>query len=564
MTAVTRRARHCVPALAVTLALAATCAAAPRPTVGVLVAPAGAGLSETEARAADALVAALVKRDLRVVLLHDQSPLLRARNTQLPAITAGDDWTPLGPVLGRLATRLQLDYVALIAVSPADTEDAPSRVMLVVRDGRAQSVALSSPGASGDAWPEAFGERAAERLVALIDELGEPQEPDDEAVTAPAPAPAAPAEPTAPAPPGPALIEETGAPAPVIEPLTAPAEEGRPPTEMTDPLALAQQAYERGDYEGALRLLRELGTTADTDARMHLLRAKVLLAMQVRAEAMAALERAVALDPTLVEARLWLARLQAEQGLWQAAIEQYELALAAEPANHEALLGLARVYRDHGHRRKAIELLTTAKDAGQGDADVLVLLAELHEAEGELEMAQRLLVQAAALTGGDRTAEILARLGDLYAQRGLHREALSCYQRAAEITPSRASMAQRRYLEVMAAADNSVSNALTVGWSAFHDYVDNQVGEREPVFRALSQVRDQIEEALQFADSVTPPEALRTEHARRQYAYSLALEATVAALTYLDLGEPEMKTRAALCYQDALAEFGALRSELGR
>lgn len=560
MTAVTRRARRRAPALAVTLALAATCAAAAPPTVGVLVARAGEGLSETEARAADALVAALVERDLRAVLLHDQSPLLRARNTQLPAIAATDDWTPLGPVLGRLAARLQLDYVALIAVAPADTEDAPSRLMLVVRDGRAQSVALGPPGVSDDAGPEAFGERVAERLVALIDKLGEPQEPDDEAVTAPAPA--APAEPTAPTTPAPALIEETGAP--VIEPPTAPGEEGRPPDEMTDPLVPAQQAYERGDYEGALRLLRELGTTADTDARLHLLHAKVLLAMQARAEALAALERAVALDPTLVEARLWLARLQAEQGLWQAAVEQYELALAAEPANHEALLGLARVYRDHGHRRKAIELLTTAKDAGQGDADVLVLLAELHEAEGELEMAQRLLVQAAALTGGDRTAEILERLGDLYAQRRLHREALSCYQRAAEINPSRASMAQRRYLEVMAAADNSVSDALTAGWSAFRDYVDHQVGEREPVFRAFSQVRDQIEEALEFADSVTPPEALRAEHARRQYAYSLALEATVAALTYLDLGEPEMKTRAALCYQDALAEFDALRGELGR
>lgn len=569
MTPVTRRAWLCVPAAALMLALASAAGGtAPVHTLGVLVAPAGEALSETEALSADALVAALVARDLRAAFLHAQSPLLRARGTRLPAIAAADDWTPLGPVLGRLAARLQLDYLALIAIPPAGADDTAPRLMLVASDGRELTATLAPPTAAADARPEAFAAVAAEEVLSLIDELGEPQPTDDEPVIAPGPAPAAPAEPVAP---GPMVIEETAPPATTVETPAAPAgegqppvEEGPPPAEEADPLGPVQQAYDRGDYDGALLLLRDLAESLDGDARLHLLRAKVLLAIQARAEAMAALERAVALDPTLVEARVWLARLQAEQGLWQAAVEQYELALVAEPANHEALLGLARVYRDHGHRRKAIDLLTAAVESGQADANTLVLLAELHAAEGELEVAQRLLVQAASLSTGERTAEILERLGDLYAQRRLHREALSCYQRAAEISPSRASMVQRRYLEVMAAADSSVSDALTAGWSVFRDYVDSQLGERELVFRALSGVRAQVEEALQFADSVTPPEALRAEHARRQYAYSLAVEATVAALSYLDLGEAEMKTRAELRHQDAVAEFGELRGGLGR
>ena len=565
MTLVTRRAWLGVSAAALTLALAvAAGAAAPVPTVGVIVARAGEGLSESEALSADALVAALVARDLRAAFLHADSPLLRARNAQLPAVSATDDWTPLGPILGRLASRLQLDYLALIAVPPADAEDSSPRIMLVARDGRAQAVALAPLDAGGDARPQAFAGLAAERVVALIEELGEPRETEDEPVIAPGPATVVPVEPARP---GPAVIEDAPPVATPGEPATpaaAPAEGTEAPAEAADPLAPARQAYERGDYDGALLLLRDQAQALDAEAGMHLLRAKVLLAVQSRAEAMAALERAVALDPALVEARVWLARLQAEQGLWQAATEQYELALVAEPGNREALLGLARVYRDHGHRRKAITLLTEAVEAGETDPTLLVLLAELHESEGELELAQRLLVQAASLSTGERTAEILERLGDLYAQRRLHREALSCYQRAAELSPSRASMVQRRYLEVMAAADSSVSDALTAGWSAFRDYVDNHLGEREMVFRALSQVRAQVEEALQFADSVSPPEAMQAEHARRQYAYSLGVEALVAALTYLDLGEAEMKTRADMRHRDALVEFGALRGGLGR
>ena len=97
-------------------------------------------------------------------------------------------------------------------------------------------------------------------------------------------------------------------------------------------------------------------------------------------------------------------------------------------------------------------------------------------------------------------------------------------------------MAQRRSLEERDAADNSVSNALTVGWSAFHDYVDNQVGERAGL-SALSQVRDQIEEAC------SSPTASRTEApCGRSMPGGNTLTASrsgpVAALTCLDWASP--------------------------
>ncbi|MGD9497875.1 MAG: tetratricopeptide repeat protein, partial [Armatimonadota bacterium] len=200
---------------------------------------------------------------------------------------------------------------------------------------------------------------------------------------------------------------------------------------------------------------------------------------------------------------------------------------------------------------------------GQADPALLMLLAELHELEGDAEAAERYLQQAATVATGERGATILEQLGDLHAARGEHREALAYYLAAAERSPSHAAMLQRRYREVMAAADSSVQDALTTGWSAFADYVHNGVGEREVVYGGLSQVRAQLEEALRFVDGVHPPEQVRAEHVRRQFAYSLAVEATVAALSYVDLGTEGMMERAELRQREALAELSALRSELG-
>ncbi|HUS79939.1 MAG TPA: hypothetical protein VM283_01650, partial [Armatimonadota bacterium] len=93
----------------------------------------------------------------------------------------------------------------------------------------------------------------------------------------------------------------------------------------------------------------------------------------------------------------------------------------------------------------------------------------------------------------------------------------------------------------------------------FEAFVTDGNGERELVFASLSAARAQIEEALRFADGITPPEAVAARHARRQFAYSLAFEATVTALSFVDVGGAELRDRALARYKDALAEFEGLR-----
>ncbi|MGC9318333.1 MAG: tetratricopeptide repeat protein [Armatimonadota bacterium] len=561
--------RRWIPlAMAATISLsAAVVSASVDAPVGVLIAPAGDGLNELEARFADAIIAELVAGGARASLLHDASPLVRASRARLPAVAAGDDWTPLNGVLSRLADRLRLGYVLLVAVNE---DDGALRVtgLLVVRGG-ASAEFEALPAAAADEGPRGAAETTARRVAELVAKLPPPADPDQEAVEVVRPGP----PPQQPAEPGAQTDEEHGGQETVPVAGEAGEEPGPPDAQAApgpgaddgaaDALAEAQAAFEAGELDRAARLLSDFKDAHQPTGRYYLLRARLSMARQHRDDAVADLRQAVALQPDLVEARVWLARLLDDGGLWQEAITHYEQALAVEPGRLEALLGLARIYRDHGHRRKAIELLTEAVDAGVEDPALLTLLGDLQALEDRSELAERYYMQAVAASGGERAATILERLGALYADQHRHREALSCYLKAAELNPSRASMLQRRYREVMTAADSSVYEALTSGWSAFEDYVQSDIGEREMVYRKLADTRAQLEEAMRFADSITPPTDERAEHARRQYAYSLAVEAAVAALTYIDLAQEPMRDRAARRHREALAELSALRGAEG-
>lgn len=549
---------------------AAAALAQPGGPVGVIIAPVGQELSEAEAQFADALIDELTRGGATAMLLHGQSPCLLAAGARLPSVHAGDDWTPLGNVLSRLTTHLRLDYVLLASVSAGEEAHAASG-MVVVRGGESR-VVQAEAGA-----PAAVAADLAARFVASAAEMPAPQDPVDEPVAAPVQI-ESPERPDQAAPPdagdeldeaehpGPAPEEDHPRPS-ADEPQAAPGTDettaDREPGDETgaeDPLAAARAAYEEGDLARAAELLGQSREQHGVSGRYYLLRARLHIASRRHEDAFSDLQQAVAVEPGLVEARVRLARLLAERGQWQAARDHYEQALQIEPLNIDALLGLSRVYRDHGHRRKAIALLTDAFDAGTREPELLTLLGDLHALEDNFEQAVGFYSQAVAATDGERAAQILERLGDLYASRREHRDALACYSRAAELSPSRSSMMARRYVEVMSAADGSVHDALTAGWSAFEEHIVDGVGEREIVFRRLSEIRRQLSEAMGFAEAVRPPAELRAKHVRRQFAYSLAVEATVSALSYLDLGGEQMRERALQRHAEALAELQKLRS----
>lgn len=541
-----------IAALIALCALAAGTASADG--VGVLLAPAGEHLTEPEALYADAIVVGLATAGRRATLLHPSSPMVRAASVALPSVRADDDWTPLAGVLDRIAGQLRLDYVLLTALR-SGPDGATASGLLVVRGG--ESAALPEVQAPTGADAATI---VAQRLSAAVEGLPGPREVPDEPVPL---APAPPAAPVAdePAVDQPPVLAPPAAPVAVADEPEAPGDEpaAAAPQPVDDALAEAEAAYNSGELDNAARLLEVSLREAGPSARAFYLRARISIGRQDRDAAISDLRRAVTMDSTFTDAQVWLGRLLVDQGLWQAAQEQYERAVATDPTHLDGLLGLARLYRDHGHRRKAIDLLMKADDLGQGDATLLMLLAELHSDEGNVELAERYLTRVAGATGGEQRALAWEQLGNLYLQLRRNREALTCFIKAAELSPSRATMAQRRYLEVMDAADGTVEEAITSGWGVFEDFAMSGIGARETAYRTLSQINGEVEEALRFAESISPPGELGEIHGKRKFAYALAVEASVLALSWLDLGDQVVLERAREVHADAVRQFEQLR-----
>ncbi len=532
--------------------------AAAADTVGVIIAPAGETLAEQEALVAEAVIAGLVGEGHQAALLHAESPFVRAHGVEVPAVAADDDWTPLDAVLGRLAVQLRLDHCMVLAATETD-KTLTARARIVVRGGPGAGITAGVP-ADGDAVGS-LAQQMVERINGAIAQLPRPADPGEDAVPAagpPAPErsePAAPPDGSADGDQAPGALEAaTGS-----ESAEAPAAGAAGSGSESELLIAARNAYSDGHHELAYELLSEYAEQHGPTPEYFMLRARLNIASQRPEDAIGDLRRVIDVSPEHVEARVWLGRLLSDQGLWQQAVSHYQAALESDPTRLDALLGLARLWRDHGHRGRAIELLAGAYAQGQTDPSLLALLAELHELEGDTDIAEQYYLEAAQRADEDEAAAVLERLGDLYASQQRHREALSCYSQAATLNPSRAGMVERRYAEVMRAADNAVYEALTSGWSVWEDYVTAGVGERELVFRELAHLQRQVKEAMLLADSVTPPGDARADHARRQFAYSVAVEAMLAALTHLDLGREDMRQRALERRNEALAELQALR-----
>ncbi|MCD6359832.1 MAG: tetratricopeptide repeat protein [Armatimonadetes bacterium] len=326
---------------------------------------------------------------------------------------------------------------------------------------------------------------------------------------------------------------------------------------MPAALVPAASAFNRGEFKKALGLVQDVISGGAATGQAYLLRARCHLALNEEEAAMGDLRRAIEASPDLVEAHVRLARLLSKRGLWQVAAARYQAALDIAPDNREALQGLARLYRDNGHRRRAIELLEAAPSSSS-DAGIVLMLADLYAQEGDEAGAQSAYLRAVTLSDGEGKAVALERLGDFYVSIRRHRDALTCYLKAAQLSLNRSTVARRRYEEVMSAADSAVLDEMTASWDAFASYVDDGDGERELVFIRMAQARAHVDEAMRFADSIVPPDELKSQHARRKFAYSLVYEAMVTALSYLDLGGEDMLNRARKRHDEAVAEFERL------
>jgi tetratricopeptide (TPR) repeat protein len=488
-------------------------------------------------------------RQWEATALTADSPLVKASGAPWPQAADGTLDTGSEP-LRQLVTAVRLDD--LVAVRLAIGPSGEAEVIWVRPEvSVARGFTLNQA---------ASGESAAVGLARLL--AGRMAEGFDKAPELPAstPAPAATATPETPVPAAPTDPTE----APTAPPAPAPGETppatptGSEPAPLSTHYQMAEQFLKEGDLRKAEDSAQLASATADPPGLVCLLLARIEAAKRDDDAQRLWLDRALAADPTLAEARLRLADLLRQRGLWQKALTEYQQVLAADPRDRYALLGSANIYAQHDQPRRAADIVNQAVGYYPEDASLHLRLGDLYAAYRALAEAEAAYVRAARLaTAAEDKAKALDRLGDLYAAAQRYREGFACY---AETSTLRAggsgALAERRYEQVMVTADEALAKALQAATRAFDGYLAEDGTAREEAYAALADLRGQAQEINAFMDTVVPPASQKLPHARRKLGYSLVLEAAVSAMVHLDTGRADLLEQYQARLREALGTSG--------
>lgn len=300
------------------------------------------------------------------------------------------------------------------------------------------------------------------------------------------------------------------------------------------PLTPALRAMGEGRFQDALDILNRLVAGGYRPSELFDLRAQIDLAMGNDDDAERDWRRAASLDPVGSGPRLALGRLYTRRALWPEAIAVYREVLLYQPRNVEAILGLVNALQRNGRSVSARNLLETAA-AAVGDTRIQERWAQVAAELGRPEEAVRALNQVAARLDGLPKRDVLKRLAGLYTKAGRTTEAYYVLQEALRIEASARGVAAATYDLAMQPADRLAQQALSAVGRALQ-VLDEGTAPREEVFADAEAARAQLAELGRFVSEVNPPGERRVVHAARTYAYSLANEAAVNALSYVDLG----------------------------
>ena len=300
------------------------------------------------------------------------------------------------------------------------------------------------------------------------------------------------------------------------------------------PLTPALRAMGEGRFQDALDILNRLVAGGYRPPELFDLRAQIDLAMGDDDDAERDWRRAASLDPVAGGPRLALGRLYTRRALWPEAIGAYREVLLYQPRNVEAILGLVNALQRNGRSVSARNLLETAA-ATVGDTRIQQRWAQVAAELGRPEEAERALSQVASRLEGLPKRDVLKRLAGLYTKGGRTTEAYYVLEEALRIEASTGGVTAGTYDLAMQPTDRLAQQALSAVGRALQ-VLDEGTTPREEVLADAQTARAQLAELGRFVGEVDPPRERRVAHAARAYAYSLANEAAVNALSYVDLG----------------------------
>jgi tetratricopeptide (TPR) repeat protein len=332
------------------------------------------------------------------------------------------------------------------------------------------------------------------------------------------------------------------------------------PAAPTQFLAAAEKYFEEGDFKRAEDELLHAGDAGEARGQLDYAWARLEQAKQNPVAERTWLDRAIADDPANVSAHLRLAQVLQAAGLWHKAVDEYETVLKIAPDNLFAYTSLASIYAGQSQPRRAAEILAEAIKHAPDDSSLYLRLGDMYAQRNAQAEAEDAYDRAAHMSQGAERADALDRLGDLYVSAQRDHEGFICYEEAAKLRgPGNSTLAEKRYQQIMGAADQALLKSAQQAAQALQSYVSGQGVYREEAFAAMNDFSGQVKEIGKFADGIAPPASLKETHAVRELAYSLADEAATNGVMYLDRGGQAYLDEYRLRLQKALDSLQTLQ-----
>jgi tetratricopeptide (TPR) repeat protein len=203
----------------------------------------------------------------------------------------------------------------------------------------------------------------------------------------------------------------------------------------------------------------EQATAKDaTIPAMWAARGSIEHALGEKTAALASLDRALALDPTDVPARLERAALRAEAGDFERALEDAAAAHRAAPKSVNAAVTLARIQAQAGKKEEAVRTLEALDEASKQLPEVVSLRNAILASDANTAESCAALEKIAE--NDQRNAALLAQLGSCYRVSDPARS-MEFYRRANQLDPTKPDYAigyvsalvqARRFAEAVAIA----------------------------------------------------------------------------------------------------------------
>ncbi|HEY2435041.1 MAG TPA: tetratricopeptide repeat protein [Vicinamibacterales bacterium] len=195
-------------------------------------------------------------------------------------------------------------------------------------------------------------------------------------------------------------------------------------------------------------------------------------------EAVGELRQAISLDPSLVPARIYLARLYLDLGRPERAIEELQAALTVMPGQPQVLALLGESQRQSGKPDAALDLTAQALKS-----DPSLMEARYYQGLALIDLKRRdeaIAAFEAVLAGGSKRPEVYASLGSAYLDAGRLDAAITSLTDGITLDPSRPAVVIQlarayRLKGQLAKADTWLTRARSIAPATAVSAADQQI-----------------------------------------------------------------------------------------